>query len=376
MLFAGITILIFFFFVVQKQRALSKDALAEKILTDLQGLFAGASVSTGSVNYFETPQVEFEFRCDPGTCTEYGCGEASFSMPGYSNIKKSLNTQPLFSPGSIKGYSMTVVTKSWNVPFRAINFVYITNPDVAYVIVHDGTPTQTSIANKLNSLLPEQTIEQNKVTKRVIVKSIVGNVLTSVGEIGQSQMKIILIDTSTAGIPTKLNSLRTQLENSGAKKISAVSVSPNADFAGSGSVRFFTFDKEANKWTDDGTSYYVDEVAFLGAIYAENRDNYECNMMKALAAFSQVSKLYERRRAALSAVAEAEDNDACKAAYNSAGILMNSLISLKKTNKPIPISPSTMDEIYESGIEENKKSISSLADYNARLEIKSCPLIY
>lgn len=379
MMIAGITILLFFFFVVQKQRALSKEALAEKILTSLQQLFTGASVSTGATNYFETPLVRFDFTCDKDTCTAYGCGDSSFSMPEYSKMRKTLATQPLFSSGTMKGNGMTVITKPWNVPFRAVNFVYITSPSVYYVIIYDGGSdiAKEKATALYDELLPAETVLQKGKDRRLIFKKIYASDnqdgIKKISSIQQENLKVIIVGPSNL-----LNSplISTKLSESGANKIRGILVASNVEYSADGSVQFYKFNKEKKEWTPEGNSYFVTETGFLGAVYAEDLNNYECNMMKAMAVFSQIGNLYEARRKSLQSAAELNAKDACKVTYSQAGEMLGDLLALRKSDGTIPLELRTVDTIYKSGVAKSARSLSSLEDYNKKLQKQSCPVIY
>ncbi len=379
MMIAGITILLFFFFVVQRQRVLSKEALSEKILTSLQQLFTGAAVSTGATNYFETPLVRFDFTCDKDTCTAFGCGDSAFLMPEYSKMRKTLATQPLFSAGTMKGNGMTVMTKPWNVPFRAVNFVYITSPSVYYVIIYDkGSSVAKENAEELyNNLLPAEVVYQKGKDRRIVFKKLYASddedEIKKIANIQHENLKAIFVGPSNL-----LNSqlISRNLAESGASKIRGIHVESNTEYSAYGSVGFYKFNKEKKEWTKEGNSYFATETGFLGAVYADDMDNYECNMMKAMAVFSQIGNLYEIRRQSLQEAAENNARDACKVTYKQAGEMLGDLLNLKKDGEMISITKENFEEIYKSGVAKSTRSLSSLDDYNNKLQKQSCPVIY
>src|SRR3989338_4798058 len=154
-LIMGALILIVFFSVSQRQKTISEQRISDKSLSQLNIVLAGSKVSADTANIVSVPKNEIQFSCDLATCTKYGC-LSNFKIKGMNQAGKTYNVNPVFSPSSLKGEAVTLWALDWSIPYRVSNLVYITNPEVRYIIVFNETnPGSREAALEINNTLPE-----------------------------------------------------------------------------------------------------------------------------------------------------------------------------------------------------------------------------
>ena len=137
-LIAGGIILAFFVLMVMKQKGISEQGLETTIAVDLDAIFTGAQVSEGTATKIPLPRLEINVGCD-----------------GYrvGSVSRSLDSNLIFSPNLLKGRNLITWSKSWNYPFKAENFLYLTTDEVRYILACDSDCDEIKA---LNSSLPEE----------------------------------------------------------------------------------------------------------------------------------------------------------------------------------------------------------------------------
>ena len=128
-LIAGTVILLFFIGIAVKQKSSSEQQLSGDIVRTLQSIFTAASVSEKTKNTIDISGLQdytFYFRCQEGT-GEYGIVE-------YQQTKQD-PIQPMFSPAEIKGSQLNLWSLPYKLPFKVIDFLFITSENTQYFLV-------------------------------------------------------------------------------------------------------------------------------------------------------------------------------------------------------------------------------------------------
>lgn len=120
----GAVILIFFVSMSMKQKGVSEQKLSVTIAEHMKTILTSAEVTEKSVNLITVPGKDIKYDC--------GSGFSVSSMASFS-------PRIIFTPSLLKSQSQKLITWSldWNVPFRVANFLYVTSPEVLYILVHD-----------------------------------------------------------------------------------------------------------------------------------------------------------------------------------------------------------------------------------------------
>ena len=252
-LIAGAVILFFFIKVVNQQREFSDVKTSGTIITNLESILTGAQVSTGTVNVVEVPAADISFMCD-----KYSIG----------SVLRQTKGNVIFSPNLLKGKKIIMWAKDWNVPYRVTNFLYLTDPEVRYILVGNSG----GVIDKVYDELPD---EMNK-------EKISG---TAVNNKNNYKVKFIFFGTAS-------DSVLNNFGNTPDEDVTAISLDMESGniIPSTGTVVFLQ--KNGNSWVEKGTTYYLKEEGLFGAIFAEDFEMYNCVMKKAFKKLNFVSQIY------------------------------------------------------------------------------------
>jgi len=321
-LIIGALILIFFIAIVQKQKSFSEIKIAETVQTDLESIFSSALVSTGTSSIIEIPNKEISFSCEG-----FKIGNQFPTKYPYA-----------FAPDLIKSErnTLSVYANDWSTPFRVTNFLYVTSPEIKYII-DDSNSTK---ANQLNELLPPKYIVENDQSKLFMNKEI--NNPNNVDNTNNYKIRIISFsDLSSQSSP----SFGKTKEND----ITAIYIDSQLD--DSGMITFY--EKSGTSWNGVGLSNYIGKASLLAAIFSENQEIYECGMKNALERLQLVADIYKKRT---------DNLGSCDGLYASASTNLNNIKDNADPDNP------NYNQIYSEAL--------ILEQQNDIILANSCPTIY
>lgn len=339
-LIAGTLILIFFIGVVYKIRASSKEALACNVISELEAIITGASVSTGTFNQLTTPDVaEIEFSCEQD-------GFSQFNIKG-SGCKKDTPIEPIFAPNLIKGKKLMTWAVEFSSPFKSDNFLFLTHPQIKYVFIgNEVKKYYDSLPSEINKQWILNTASQEFINLEA-----------------ENNYKIKFIIGSKTGITPNTNILE-GIRKLSRNDISQISISPNQ-------IIFFKTSKISitPSFTQDGEPIPIlpdDLPSIYGAIFAESRESFECNMKKAYKRLAIVTDVYsEKTKLLIEHYTTNPVPQNCELYYN-----LDELTGLKEN----AIKCST--EISHGCISTITNYNTNIMGTNQNLIRASCPLIY
>lgn len=275
-LIIGAIILLFFFSIVRTQKTVSEKKISGTVRRDIRAIFTGAGVSTGTASLIDVPKMEIEYDCE-----------------GYA-IQKTSPIKPLvsFSPDSIIDIKLMLWALDWNIGFRVTNFLYITSPNIRYILVYeDADQQQHKLVDKLNETLPSKYIDEDEDRKTLMNKEIVKNSrLISLEDKNNQKIKFIFFNRNSADI----ESAQISVKNMEDEDITAVNLIPDPGRCGTtldcyGTAEFYT--KEGLIFENKGSSSYIKLSSFMGAVFAD-KETYDCNMENAFKRLSLVAEIY------------------------------------------------------------------------------------
>lgn len=252
----GAIILLFFTSIMLKQKSASEQTTNIFVLKNIEAILAGAEVSTGTLNFVDLPKLEIEFECN-----KYRIGSAS----------RSFEIMSVFTPSKIKSNKMITWTLDWNVPYRVTNFLYLTTPNIRYVLVGDN-----NLARKINKSMPKE------LNKELIKVSDINNIKNKNDDMVRFVFFEINVDNSVISEFDKMNY----------KDVTALKVNGNED---TGTIDFFEKDKNTDVFVSQGTSYYLKKPSLIGAIFTDDIKMYECVMENAFKKLKIVTKVYYQK---------------------------------------------------------------------------------
>jgi|GEM_PF-1194745 len=330
-LVVGAIIMIFFVAIVMRQKASSEFKISETVMTDLQSIFIGGSVSTGTSQLIETPKIEIDFDC------------ATYGLRG---VNKPIENTVIFAPTKIKGRNIITWTLDYNLPYKVTNFLYLTTPEMRYIFITNNSRT----ISFYNSTLPEEmNIEFTDDIAQIKNKN------------NYKVRLIFFSDPGSADVPSELRHLGNDL----------TALSIQNDRLTFYEARGDIFVKQGE---NNGVTFTVDfanadqqlEPSKYAAIFTDDIELYNCMMAKALKRAYFVSKIYEKRNRNISDYF-VSTNSYCSYFQYSQQDFAIFVTGLEGAHSQFPEDPS---------IQALPASASQIADKNKILLQKSCPLIY
>lgn len=302
-LIAGAVILIFFASLVGKQKEFATASYATNVLTNMEAIMSGAGVALGSTQFIELADTRIDFSCDA-----YYVGEAQ------KNFKGKLT----FAPSYLYGKYIVTWTQSFDVPFRATNFLYLTTPEIRYIIINDG-----NYAEKLYELLPQKEAEIDEEKKTMMNKEIVDNI-AEIKDKNNYKVRIIFFENDNIGQITTL------IRKTAADDLTALKITPSQEtniLNSYGTVEFFK--KRGNEFDKIGTSEYFTQSMLFGAVFTDDLETYNCLKNRAFEKMKMVADVYRERSGEIAGKYQEEAGAGtiplCSAVHDSAAIKLTNI---------------------------------------------------
>jgi len=337
-LIVGAVILIAFFGFSVKQKNVSRDITSSSLVNSLDVIITSAQSSAGEVSNVPIPKEEITFECN-----RISVGTAGRQ---YENLI-------MFSPRELKSSKLLTHTASLNIPYRVANLLFVTSPDVRYILIgdFDDITGLGEFARFVDESIP---VELTKDTFDSDAPSPDPDVPyasdANLDNEKHSKVRFVIIDmdTTTGGVPTDFQ----DMDNEDVSKVVINEITESVEF----------FQKNGDAWVSKGSSKYIGE-SLIGAIYSDDIGQYVCSMENVFDNVKKVTEVYKGRVVVLAAAA----NPLCKSSYDSA-------------YDPDP-SPSGALEIISNsdfplGVGSINGQFTTLESANDDLQIRSCPLVY
>ncbi len=325
-LIAGSLILIFFISIALKQKDAAERNAAEESMKNIDSITLQPPRSSQVIHF---PNLELQIKCDSS-------GRVSLEMEKAQPIYPN---EPVFGPQMIKGNDLITMTNEWMVPFKATNFIYLTSNETRYIILH-GDAQSKSQAEQIFNEMPEQA------NKKLVQDTAITNLLNT------NSKRLVLIG---AGIDPVLPSWAGSMNSKDvtALKITIDPVGEVEDSTITGTIIYYTKSSSA---LSPGTSVtFVGKAMMMGAIYSQNKADYECAMKKAYKRLSAVANIYSRRSSDLASRMAGVQRPDCTGKYST-----NEMDILKTAEDPELI----------------KSAKSTIFQQNRDALLASCPTIY
>jgi hypothetical protein len=331
-LIVGAIIIAFFLTVVQKCKPIAEKQVSSTVISDIDAVITGAKEAKDTAGPIDIPNMEITFSCD-----HYSIGQS----------QKKVRTNIIFSPDRIIGEKLIPWSLDWGMPYRASNFLYLTSPQVRYILVGDNN---NQIFKDINEMMTDK-----------INKELIGNSgLFSLPDKNNYKVKLVFFEV--------YKEVPSNLKTKNLKDMTAIEIWGGTS-PGKGTVNFFK--RTGSTFTQDGSADYIGNEALIGAIFAEDREMYVCNMNKAYQRLNLVSGVYQQRTHSLSAWADTIGRTDCRDLYNQTSVQLDDILSASSPTTGNP--PRSLDS---SEISQIHSSSNNLITINSDLEGNSCPLIY
>jgi len=322
---AGAIILLFFIGIINKQKQVSDLQISAIISGDLDAIFTGAKISTGTVNIIDIPRGVVEFECN-----KYRVG----------GVSKDIVDKIVFTPDLIKGNKMITWALRWDVPYKATNFLFLTSPQVRYVIINES-----SFAKDMLDMLPDE--EFNKDGKRTT---------DEIKDLNNYRVRFVFFDQEP------VDSMLAKLDGMKDSHVTAINVIKDINSLEKGTIKFYQ--KNDDVWEFSGDSVYLKKESVIGAIYSSDVLMYNCSMQKAFKKLNLVNHIYKERSIKLDSFYGA---DSCAAIHQDAIIRLTTIEA-----KSQEFNKDNVEDIYYAGY----GATDGLERLNGNSQLYSCINIY
>ena len=276
-LIVGAIILSFFVVIAMRQKQASESSINVGFFVNFEKALSGISAVQGKTLLFEVPNMDLNYECTSG------CDCAAYAGVSRARASASFNMRDkiIFSPNKLKGNNLLTMSRDWSYPFRITNLLFITSPQVKYLI--EDTPVGNSLYNSLpQTFLKVEQTEQRSFDKQLFkpsekIESITGNYKLKF-VFTESKPEEFAIPDEVADLPSK--------------DVTAIFIEKVS--GASEKVRFYEKDStDKTKFRETGVSYLFGEATQFGAIFAEDLNAYACMMNKAFKKYEMVARVYE-----------------------------------------------------------------------------------
>jgi len=265
-LIAGAIILIFFIGIVGRQRVIAERGLSVTVLTKVDTIFTGASLSEQTVNIIDVPDLRIEFVCDEDGYSEYRVAGARTDTPH----------QSFFSSKRLESSQFITWTLEFSMPFTVTNLLFVGASTINYMMIYDDVsrvdkdilldviPSQYSFdAIHVNDFTSGSFPFSSRYAKLVFLTENVGVLPPQIAELSDGDVDSIVIS-----VP---------------------------DFS---SATYYK--KRGNRLVVDDTvriidSFGDDNPALFAALFSADSTMYRCNMAKAFRRMNLVADVYKQR---------------------------------------------------------------------------------
>jgi hypothetical protein len=258
-LVAGTIILVFFITIVQKQKLISETKLAATLRTDISAILTGSGVTPDTTNILTMPKTAISFTCDQ---EDYSAFEIA-----KTGVNKKTPFDVIFAPDLVKGPTLITWTKEFQLPFKVMNFLFLTDAQVRYVFVFDSG---NQFAQEIFDDFPEE-------VNREYMSSATGAL-----DKNNYKVKFVFFDNfdSTAAY---------NFRNMPDKDVTAIKVSQE-------DIEFYKKDEDQGSvFISEGKIPYLSDTenaVIYGSIFSEDKTFFECNIKKALKRLAVVAKIF------------------------------------------------------------------------------------
>ncbi|MBI4453851.1 hypothetical protein HY636_04370 [Candidatus Woesearchaeota archaeon] len=346
----GTVILLFFVFIGKSYLENSNLKLAGKVLYDLDSIMKGATSSTKSASKLEIPNLKLRFTCFPD-CTEEGCS-SDFSM-GDTGVNKPTPYQVIFAQEEINSDFLITWTLDWGVPFKVANFLYLTSPNIRYILVYKNSMAESkTFAEKIFALMSDNEFLNSELIEE--------EQLPSIEDQGHDKIRFVFF-YQFDDISDKTNG-----KSLSDTTFDVLVLTPS--FEG---TAIFLSDKQVMKefsYDEQKKIGYFGKEALVGAIFSEDENFFECNMRKS---FNHLNRIYDvYRYRALYLAKYIADNDQfshCSQVYNEFASLPDETIEYPQE---------LTEDAYKTPFYSITKIFQIAEDTNNKAIINSCPRLY
>ncbi|MBD3309820.1 hypothetical protein GF351_01230 [Candidatus Woesearchaeota archaeon] len=377
-LIVGAVILLFFVSIVRQQKSIFERDVEVKVAASLKAIFSGSEVSAGtaSLKRFAGGNIRYD-------CQGYALGSAPPFDAGVS-----------FAPSKLEEGDLLLWSLEWEIPYKVMNFLYVTSPEVRYVFLYEGEESK-SMAEEIYEELPPEfpprkteayetqrvMMDKEMIQKKTFVQDHKTDQGTPFKDEGDDAVRFVTVDVPADYVDPNTGVGMVVLPEPHDKGLldkdvdwSVLQIDTDSDTnRQTGKLRFYE-----DSSGDSGVSYYLGKEMLMAALFSSNINTYHCNIHTAFKKMSVVTEIYIARTEALISDLEAAGYTGC---LSSATKILDELKSVKEASDQIveefDESPEDPDiESVRQNMQEIYQSSKKLESENYNLQYGSCPKMY
>ena len=287
---AGALILGFFVKIALQQENLSKNKIYLDYTKRLGNTFNTITQNPNIPTNFSISNDKIKFSCDNVCNCKYALGI----------IDENFNEKIIFAPNEITQI-VQAFSFEWNVPFRATNFLYLTDNSKKYVLLYDDSDISQKLLDIIKNTLPKSINQEFMHVKDI----------NSVKK-QKLEYKFVFLNTNVI-YPASFDNEEAQ---------GLLITRTNVEF----------LKKEKRQSFIKISSYQIIpyEKGMIIAAIISNDDLFKCNMINAFEKLHYISKLYEQKSTNTELINF--ESSRCSGSYNTAKTLFNQFsINAKQT---------------------------------------------
>lgn len=299
---AGAIIFAFLISIVAKQKDQAEMRDDIRIKEQLANIITIASSSSDAVNTFEHAPRAITFTCDEP--------DTSGFRVGAKGATQSLATNVVFAQQAMNGGQLYTWTTDWLLPYKGATFTYLSNKRTRYIFYRPTTnPDAIKIINWLLEVFPEQlekvVVDENKIDDELVskgydayvvvqVKSPTGNPPLQNGNPTEGPPPSRTLQNDACNRPGAIDP-RIACRNSNSpnfksskEEVHLITIYPDEDNFHYGKIDFV---RKGALSREAGFSHYYGREMLLGALFAPQKNLYQCAIRKGFERASLVTQI-------------------------------------------------------------------------------------
>lgn len=342
-LIAGGLIMLFFFTVIRGCQQQGEEAIDAQVTIDLSSVISSAEKSKGTLFKVDIKDTKLTYSCP------------------YLSVGETAGTIRLdtaFSPDELKSVQdkYFMMSLDWNMPFKILNYFYLSSPEVRYVFLEDEKEYYNYILNDAY----HYTFPQNMTPETA--QSCAG-----LADVGDYKVRFIFFGSVNNDCTSGFSEL--ERDDLTALNISVLGEGLDGDpLGGYGKVFFWHYNKQNSEFHKVGEGAYLGRTMLMGAIISEDPQSYNCAVRNSLKRLNVLSTVYLNRTQGLI------DDLSVQGCFDKSGYV-NSVTELKNI-KSLTDDLNTLNTLNEIKMQQIFRSAKRIKEYNTQTLHASCPLIY
>ena len=126
---AGFVIFLFIIGIAVKNARDSEQKLSQDLISQIVASIKGKQQLSDAFTSIDIPKTNIQFSCDKDTDLAY--------IRIAQSQRQNLPVEIIFAPSSLDTDKLLLSTEDFSIPFTVTRFIYITSPEIAFMVYYD-----------------------------------------------------------------------------------------------------------------------------------------------------------------------------------------------------------------------------------------------